>query len=239
MEETNNTIYSVLTIIDESGSMATLGNEPVSAINTFNKTQKEKGTYMGTLVSFNDKVKFIYKNLSSDDIPELTATDYIPNGMTALYDAIGDAIEFQKEIKTDNVIVVILTDGQENCSKKYRVPYIKDTITKMEKDHGWVFIYLGANQDSFTVGQSIGINKAYDYEYNKDGFSGIMRSVSECVSRCISHEIPANDIDLEPRAPVLNRDTFFEPLPRMPRSSGLQYTISDDSFVVCNDKKNT
>lgn len=213
-------VYSVLFILDASGSMCSMGDEPPQAINKFNSDQKEKGEYIGTLVTFSDNVKFVYKGLKSSEIPELKDDDYKIGGMTALYDAIGDAIEFQRGEKLDNVIVVILTDGHENASRKYMIHYIRELITKMEKEHGWVFVYLGANQDSFAVAQDLGIHKSCDYEYNIEGFLGAMRSVSDNVARCISHEINPTDMNF-PTAVPLERYTNV-PIPSLSPASSFE-----------------
>ena len=177
---------SILFIMDKSGSMANMGREPVDGLNTFFEEQKNTASFRATLVLFSDKSEFIFTNKLGSEIEKISYEQYKPGGMTALYDAIGFAIEKQKEYQVDNVVCVILTDGLENCSKEYTSKTIKDMITKMKTDHKWEFKYLGANQDSFAVGGGLGINKTYDYEYSPLGCNQIMRTISSEVSRCIS-----------------------------------------------------
>ena len=188
---TNEDIVSILFILDESGSMEQLRKEPIQSMRSFYKTQQETGKeFLSTFITFSDKPKFVHKNIKGSEI-DIKDNDFKPDGMTALYDAIGTGIDYQKNIKTKNVICVILTDGHENSSKIYSASDIRKLTTEMEKEHKWVFIYLGANQDSFAVSESLGINPTYsgNYAYTPEGFSGIMRGVSNTVSRCVSHDV--------------------------------------------------
>jgi len=184
---------SIVFVMDSSGSMSNMGNEPLQGLNSFYKQQKDSGEFTSTLVFFSNKVTFHHQNLSGKDVPIISTSDYVPAGMTALYDAIGESIELQKSQKTENVVFVILTDGHENASHKYKRNEIKNLIEEMEKEHKWVFIYLGANQDSFAVGNSIGIRHSADYEYSPMGCLNIMRTVSDTVSRCVSHDVRAEN----------------------------------------------
>ena len=186
----DNTV-SIVFILDSSGSMQSLGTEPVHSMRSFYNTQKETGKeFLSTFITFNNIVNFVHKNIKGNDI-DIKDEDFVPDGMTALFDAIGTGIDYQKNIKTDNVIFVILTDGLENSSRIYKASDIKKMTKQMESEYKWVFMYLGANQDSFAVSESLGINPRHsaNYEYNTEGFSSLMRGVSATVSRAVSHDI--------------------------------------------------
>merc|ERR1712110_997695 len=87
--------------------------------------------------------------------------------MTALYDAIGETLT-NYENESDN-IMVILTDGEENSSRKWTQKMVQDKISKFTDEKGWIFHYLGANQDAWSVGQSIGIkDKKFTTTYSAD-----------------------------------------------------------------------
>ena len=202
IKETKN--FSLVVLLDASGSMEKMGKEPVDGINNFFKEQSKSGEITATLAIFNDSVKYLYENIKGPNIKELEYTDYKPNGMTALYDSIAHVVSTQKEQNSENVIFIILTDGEENTSREYKRKDIKALITEMETVHKWKFVYLGANQDSFEVGVSIGIRTSGDYDYTPLGCRNVMRSVSECVSRCVSQEVPIDKFELN--IPTLKRD---------------------------------
>ena len=209
---------SIVFVMDASGSMLSMGDEPIQGLNSFYKTQKESGEFTSTLVFFNSVVTFHHQNINGKDVPSLTNDDYHRDGMTALYDAIGMSIEYQKNIKTENVIVVILTDGLENASREYKRSTIKTLITKMEEKHKWTFVYLGANQDAFAVSQGLGIRHSAGYEYSEAGCAEIFRTVSESISRCVSQDVPIGEFK---SAEIKTSDVTID--------TGLQ-TIPEDNF---------
>jgi hypothetical protein len=198
-------IPSILFILDESGSMKSMGSEPIDSMRNFYKTQQETGKeFLSTFVTFSDSVRFRHKNTKGSEII-IKDDDFLPNGMTALYDAIGTAVDYQKNISTNNVICVILTDGQENSSRIYNLAEIKKLISDMEKEYNWQFIYLGANQDSFSVGNGLGIQKGVtqNYNYTENGLRDIMRSTSLMVSSSISCDYYKETINIPEEPPQL------------------------------------
>lgn len=189
-QTTDKEILSILFIMDESGSMSSMGNEPIQGLNDFYKKQNESGEFMSTLCTFSTDVRFAHKNMKGKDIPVITNSQYKPNGMTALYDAIGESVKFQLEQNPKNVLLVIMTDGEENSSQNYNKKDIKTLLKKMEDENGWKIMYLGANQDSFKVANGIGIRNSTNYEHTPDGCSGLFKRLSAEVSRCVSQDAP-------------------------------------------------
>ena len=153
------TPQDIIFILDESGSMESMLKEPVQAVNMFVKNQQEtieNGSSTFSLWKFNTKVTNVIDDKNLQEVTEFS--EFKPNGMTALYDAIGLAITTKMLKKNnENVICVILTDGEENSSSKYTSKTILQLIKKMETEHKWSFVYLGANQDAFAVGGGLGI----------------------------------------------------------------------------------
>jgi hypothetical protein len=179
MSETKNTA-DIIIVIDESGSMSSMGPEPVQAMNAFITEQKRNaGDSKLSLYTFNDNVRRIY-----NEIPLMTAStysDYKPDRMTALYDAIGTAISNKvKEGRYENTVLVIITDGQDNSSKEYTAITIKKRIKHMEDVHNWQVLYLAADQDAFAVGGSYGVKgaKCANFSKQRGGMLEAMRQTS-------------------------------------------------------------
>ena len=179
-------IYDIITIFDQSGSMAHMGNEPLEALNNFVTEQKESSvdTATFTLWQFNHEI-----SLKIDDLPIKEVgiiTDYKPSGMTALFDAIGNAIQTKmQKSKKDYVICVIITDGVENSSKEFTgKSQIQQLIKNAEEKHHWKFVYLGANQDAFSVGENMGIYRSCcaQFEPVDGGLLRVTRAVSQNVA---------------------------------------------------------
>ena len=198
-------VKTIAGIIDTSGSMYTFGNEPYQSIKSLVKEQQATGVdFHFTLLKFGDKVKFICPLVSGlqirfadDNLPKEAETvvikkdDFQPGGMTALYDGIGRTIDYLKETGyTSNVLLFIITDGQENASQEYTSVTTKKMIQEMETDYGMKTLYLGANQNSFTTRENIGFSPlpgaTSNFATTSNGLREAVSSLSNNLSRCIS-----------------------------------------------------
>lgn len=166
-------------LLDCSGSMDSIRADTIGGYNSFVRSQKDLGGTM-TLYLFNDTVKQVYKDVPIDEVKPLTEKEFVPHGSTALLDSMGHILKHTNGTK---VLMIILTDGEENCSKRYTKDHIKD-LTTMRAKEGWDFVYLGANQDAFSVGHAIGINTTVEYDVNRtpDLFHTLSAAVSQAAS---------------------------------------------------------
>jgi hypothetical protein len=65
----------------------------------------------------------------------------------------------------DKVLVTIITDGEENSSREYNASTIKQLVEDL-KSKGWIFAYIGANQDVERVASGISITNVMSFEAN-------------------------------------------------------------------------
>lgn len=152
--------FKIVMIIDESGSMEAIKDKIIKSINdliTEQKQVKERPSTF-TLVKFNNTVNRIVKNKNLNDVVTLKSSDYIPSGTTALYDAIGDTIEWFKNEK--DVLMVIVTDGQNNSSKNYTKNQVSLMIEQKKRDNNWSYVYLSCDLSTETQGNSMGLKKS-------------------------------------------------------------------------------
>ena len=169
-----------LIIIDDSGSMQSIKKAAIDSVNetiqTIRSAQKKHETqeYYVSLVTFNDDVKTVYECLPVDEVKVLTAETYRPDCCTALYDAMGISLNAlrKKVAEDDKVLVTIVTDGYENASKEYDCQAIKSLVDEL-KAKGWVFAYIGANQDVKAVAATISITNAMKFETTPLGIAAM------------------------------------------------------------------
>lgn len=157
----------IIFVIDESGSMQGSQSDVIGGFNNFIEEQKTNlyGKVDVTLYKFNNESTKVFSDLPLDSIRTLEKRDYTPGGLTALYDTIGIAINeaekhtahLEKDEKPNMVMMVIITDGQENASCEYSAHTVKQMIEKHERNEDWQFIYLGANLSSFSDADDLGI----------------------------------------------------------------------------------
>lgn len=153
-------------ILDESGSMNSILNDTIGGFNAFLKTQKDTpGEATFSLTTFNTASHIAYSFKDIQDVEELTKVTYRPGGMTALYDAIGQTISgcgqklamIDSDQRPEKVIIVILTDGEENSSREFSFTKIQEMTKEQSDKYNWEFVFLGANLDAEAVGSSLGI----------------------------------------------------------------------------------
>ena len=167
-EKTNDIMQKIhnLIILDASGSMSSIRTQAVNGFNETVQTIREaqekhpEQQHTVTLVVFNSSAtKTVYDGVPAAQAKDMTPDEYRPNCSTPLFDAMGFSINTLREKveKGDTVLVTIITDGEENCSNEFNRNSIKALVDEL-KAEGWVFTYMGANQDVEKVAMSISIS---------------------------------------------------------------------------------
>lgn len=168
-----------LIIVDASGSMDSIYNQALAGINETIKTidmvhQKDMNVDQTlTLLSFADggaKLQYIYQSADIKNVRPVGERDYQLRGMTALYDAIGESVtDLRKSVcVNDKALVTIITDGYENDSRIWSGAQIKQLIDEL-RTKGWVFTYIGANQDVEVEAKKMGVVNSMKFEATIEG----------------------------------------------------------------------
>ena len=165
-------LCELIVIIDESGSMDEVWGKTITGFNEFVQThQKLPGEAKLTLVKFNTEYNIVHNGLNVKDVPLLNNKTYVPNGMTALLDAVGKTIDevgkrlsnTAEDERPEKVIVLIITDGYENSSKEYTGKQVAEKIKKQTDVYSWEFVYMGADQDAIAVGGSMNMTNTVNF----------------------------------------------------------------------------
>ena len=178
-----------LLVVDESGSMSVIRKQALAGINetlvTIRKMQ-EKYNEMEqhvTLITFDSTAtKIRYDNVKIKHVHDLGWRDYVPGGATPLYDAIGIGVSKINALacEDDNVLVTIITDGEENCSREYSLSMVKNLIGKLKKQH-WTFTFIGTDElDVETMASSMGIDNHLQFTQDEEGTKEMFRQESMC-----------------------------------------------------------
>lgn len=164
-------------ILDRSGSMSGLEADTIGGFNSLlAEQQATPGKALLSTVLFDDESAVVHNRVPIDRVPPLTARDYRVGGCTALLDAVGGAIHHigncQKYADDDarptRTLVVIITDGEENASRKYTFQRVKHMIERQQKRFGWEFLFLGANMDAIAEAARYGIEADHAVSYQND-----------------------------------------------------------------------
>ncbi len=196
----DNNLTEVVFIIDRSGSMSTLEKDTIGGFNSFVEKQKnEPGRSLLIVVLFDDNYEILYDGVDINKVPTLTSREYWARGTTALLDAVGRTINLvgarlsktKESDRPSNVLFVITTDGMENASKEFTKETIKDMVEHQTIFYNWKFLFLGANIDSISVGNSYGFNLTTNYTDSNIG----TRSVYDVVSSTLTSLKKSGEID--------------------------------------------
>lgn len=182
MEKKEKTQIYNLVVLDKSGSMECIRR---AAMEGFNETlagiKKAQKEYADTQEHYISLITFcscsrdaVYDKVPVAEAEPLTLNQYVPCCCTPLYDAMGFALtsmrEHVKDIDDVAVVVTIITDGLENASKEYNRRSIHALVDSL-KSGGWSFTFMGANQNSSEVAQSLAIRNSQDFDYSEEGIS--------------------------------------------------------------------
>lgn len=166
-----------LIILDESGSMSSIKSQIISGFNEL--VQSIKGIegqfpeqeHFISMVSFNDiNNKILHFVDPVGKLDAINDSTYIPASLTPLYDAMGFSISKLKHYLEGkehyNVLVTILTDGEENASKEYTGVVIKKLVKDL-KQQNWTFTYIGADHDVEAMASKMNIFNTMSFDKNE------------------------------------------------------------------------
>lgn len=174
-----------LIIIDASGSMGPKAEEIRGGLRLLFQEIKADAdlgeSKIRTIVTQFSSPGHFTELVNSKKAKKLTdelANAYKPQGMTALFDAIGQGFQLVPEGQ-DSVLVTIMTDGDENSSQEYT----RETITKLikEKREGktpWTITFMGTTEQAMKEAKSWGVSSGNSLQLRNTakGFDKGMRS---------------------------------------------------------------
>jgi len=181
----------IVMILDKSGSMEPLKLDAIGGFNQFVREQQaETGEANLTLVLF-DTTYTVRPALPLASIEPLNERNYKPSGGTALLDALGRAIretgrrlsEMPEADRPDKVIIVTITDGEENSSRAFSLTDVREMVAHQQDSYAWKFLFLGANQDAFAEARKLGMSPdmAVNFAADADGIRRAYSSSSKAV----------------------------------------------------------
>lgn len=167
-----------LIIVDESGSMSIIRKQAFTGMNETLQTVRQmqkmypKQKQFVTLVTFDTcHTTWHYDNTPASHTKDLEWKAYNPSGGTPLYDAMGTAIsKVNAQVSDDdNVLVTVITDGEENSSREWTLRMIRTMIEKLKK-HNWTFTLIGTdNLDVETMAHSFAIDEHLEFHQDIEG----------------------------------------------------------------------
>lgn len=180
----------LIIILDRSGSMSGIRSDMEGGLKGFIEKQKAlPGECLVSLYQFDDIYETVFETRPVKDVGEIKL---VPRNSTALYDAmaktinaVGERLEKTPESERPTLVMIMtITDGQENASKEFAAAQVKTLVEHQIKTYSWDFTFLGANQDAVLTAQSLGIagGKAMTYNATKGGSRALFNSAATYTS---------------------------------------------------------
>lgn len=176
----------IIFVIDRSGSMSSIKKDMIGGFNSFIKAQRDAniGDCRVFAYQFDTEYSTIFENLDVNKVADLTDATYQPRGGTALYNSLGKTINdmgaklaaLPESERPEKVLVVTITDGEDNSTLtnfadaiQYNSEKVKGMVTHQTDVYKWDFAYIGANQDAWAVGGSMGVANNLNYVADSHG----------------------------------------------------------------------
>ena len=188
----------IIFILDYSGSMhgkeemtSDGFNDVINKQKDFYEKENSEITCTVTVVTFSNcsKINIVYEKRNIFEVELMRKEDIEPDGMTALYDAMGEAFKIVFENGRKRTYVII-TDGEENDSNEFNKSSIKEIIDGFDKENISV-LYIGSNQDSISAGNSIGLDRNCSLNYSDERTPQAWESASRALTRVITGHTPS------------------------------------------------
>lgn len=196
----NKDLTYITIVLDKSGSMQTIQADTEGGFNAFIEQQaKEPGQALVSLHQFDTIHTQTFSHRPINEVPPLKLS---PGGGTALLDAVARAInatqdhieKLPQEERPASVVLVILTDGQENSSREFTQAQVKKLIEHQRDGHGWLIQYLGADVEAIDIAQGIGIDFRHALRYTGQNVNSVMASASASSSLYRGSVAQGNDV---------------------------------------------
>lgn len=201
-------------VLDRSGSMGVIREDIVGGFNEFLRRQREtEGEARVTLVQFDsqDPFEVLIDGVDLAEVRDLDPAVYEPRASTPLYDAVGRMIgrvdgEIARRsdlgLSAEDQVVLIVTDGLENASTEFDRAKVFQMVSE-RRERGWVFVFLGADQDAYAEGHKVGVaaGNRVAWEKSKAGSKKLWDDLAHSTSAHRSKEEYLRRMD---------SDTFYE-----------------------------
>jgi Mg-chelatase subunit ChlD len=185
-------ISHLYVLLDRSGSMASMAADVVGGFNGLLADQQAAGDDARlTLVQFDsgDPQEVLVDAKRIDRVRPLRPGDFQPRGGTPLLDATGrliaqaadrEARRRRAGKRPEAIVVVTITDGEENQSREHTRDGIR-RLVQAKQAQGWTFVFLGAGLDAYAEAGSLGVAAGSTQAWAPDGTGAraAMAAVSE------------------------------------------------------------
>lgn len=148
-------------LLDRSGSMESYRRQTIDAVNGYLAALRAdplaRETAFSLTIFDSGSIDTLRRGERGSGVRNLTAEEFQPRAATPLYDAVGHVLDIEaRNPVSGRRAIVVVTDGAENGSRRLKSDDVRRLVEERERQ-GWVFIFLGANQDATREAAKVGV----------------------------------------------------------------------------------
>jgi hypothetical protein len=187
-------------VADRSGSMSDqideVRQELYDHVRELKNTVNQKNVEVRFHLSmFNSHVKWVANGTSVSEFDASLLEQYIARGGTALFDAIGQAIERAEykigldiDPEREEVVIMVFSDGEENCSQKYGGRELTELLNSCQHKPGWTVTFTGCDAAGFAQIQRSSFREDRMLRYNGTEKSLAFKNMMHVMNRMVSED---------------------------------------------------
>lgn len=186
-----NDLTELAVVLDRSGSMASIKDDMEGGLwSTIVEQNGLPGRCRVSLYQFDSEWETCYEAKLSGEITQSDCR-LVPRGGTALNDAVVKSLAAMEDRilkepedeRPGTVIVVVITDGQENGSTENTSKDVRDAIGRATDKFNWEFLFLAADDKGFADGAAMMAGtKGKRLMYDKGNSQGMHQAYSAAVT---------------------------------------------------------
>lgn len=169
----NKKLY-VFKVLDASSSMGAYKDTTISTFNESLDALKEAEAEVHVIrIDFAHKAQVMKSGNFKETDHRLNHLNYMPSGMTAMYDGIGLAFEQADRLESDgdtSFLLEILTDGEENQSSRWTMQQVQREIEARKRTGQWTVTVMGP-KGSVNLFQKLGVEVGNIAQFNANSAS--------------------------------------------------------------------
>jgi hypothetical protein len=166
----------IMLLVDRTGSMLPYASQVVDGLNFYAKAlcAQAPGPVFATLATFAEEVTTHYRQRPIHRVDKFRLESYMPEGQTALYDAICATVGLLPLTSPQRQMVVILSDGEDVCS----VTSLTDCAEAIAQAqaNGVLLVFLGDGPEALATAAVLGIPEHCRYRFTaREGLRNVFQ----------------------------------------------------------------
>lgn len=171
-------------LLDRSGSMTSLWEETLTAINGYVHDVTKGGVDTEvTLAVFDRHSGSFCFDVLRDQVPaagwkDVTADELSPRGYTPLNQAVHRIVQMAQVANPDRLAMIVVTDGHENASDpEFSHESAKAALQDCRR-RGWQVIFLGADFDNTQQAATLGVGLGQTVTMSSQNIGATLRATA-------------------------------------------------------------